>query len=994
MADILSIGISGLKAQQAALSVVGHNITNAGTEGYSRQEINFTENRPDFQAGNWIGAGVSIQSVRRVYDEFLVEQLRRDTSTFNSFDTLATNAEQINSLLADPGTGVQPGLERMFGALQSTVDDPSSLPAREVLISEANGLADRFSAINDRLVEQNDVINGQMEVIAGQITTIAKSIAELNEQIQFATASAQGQEPSDMLDQRDKLLKDLSELVEVTVSEQDDSVVNVAIGNGQSLVIGNDYNELFTDQGAQDPSRSDLYFRNGDSVQNITSQIVGGQLGGTLEFRRQILDPTVNGLGRLALVISQTFNDQHKLGIDYDGLKGDLFFDSINEPEKTYQRVLGDRNNADPDDRLISVHIKDAGQLTDSDYKIEFPGPDDYTYRVIRQSDGELLKTAALSGAYPDSIEVDGFEIRFEGGSFQQGDDFLVQPTRNESANVGVNITRAEQVALASPISTDAAIGNNGSGQISQGEVYDITTPYLSKEGELDPPILIRFTSPNRYDVLDNTDPGNPIPLFPPLMNQVYTPGISNNILPGDEGKTAFTSFGGYLPAAPTYQAPPPAAIEEPGNGFFPERIKIKFTNPETGKEFTQPTLTTPYQASAKEIAASLSKRDGVEAVARTTVELSDFTVDESDPFLNMGVSLNGIELTDTLGPNQSKYDPDYPDVVPDPITPNFIADRINANRDFQDMGIVARSDGAKVTVIALNGEDLSFEVSGDPGDGFSVSNGQDIMLRETGPSPAIQLSEYDGYDFSDGGPYTYEFDVPGQGTFNIEMTGTYDTGEEVLDGIREQLENAGFSFSGNLDVAINERGQINFQPRLEVNGTGVNGSSKITMGGQVKVIADPNYSMEIAPPGNNLFPEQPVGEDVHFGFDIEISGLVAAGDEFTVNFNQDGTSDSRNGISLAALQTEDTVGGNTSYSESYARLVEKIGSVTSRAQINRDSSEVLLRNSADAVYSTSGVNLDEEAAALIKHELAYNASAQVIQVAQQIFDTLIGTFR
>ncbi|MDF1763084.1 MAG: flagellar basal body protein, partial [Oleibacter sp.] len=189
MANILDIGISGLRAQQTALTVTGNNITNAGTEGYSRQQVSFTENDPQYN-GNWIGSGVNVDSVRRVYDEFLTEQLRRDTTTFESFNALAVNAGQINSLLADSGTGVQPGLETMFGAMQAAVDDPSSLPAREVLISEANGLSDRFTIISDRLTEQNKIINGQMDVIASSISTIAESIAELNEQIQFASAGA------------------------------------------------------------------------------------------------------------------------------------------------------------------------------------------------------------------------------------------------------------------------------------------------------------------------------------------------------------------------------------------------------------------------------------------------------------------------------------------------------------------------------------------------------------------------------------------------------------------------------------------------------------------------------------------------------------------------------------------------------------------------------------------------------------------------------------
>ena len=991
MGNILDIGISGLRAQQAALTITGNNITNAGTEGYSRQEVSFTENNPQFSDGVWIGSGVSVDSVRRVYDEFLTEQLRRDTSTFNNFNALAVNAEQINSLLADSGTGVQPGLENMFGALQAAVDDPSSLPAREVLISEANGLVDRFSAISDRLFEQNDIINGQMEVIAGQISTIAEAIAELNEQIQFASASAQGIEPSELLDQRDRLLKELSEFVSVNIVSQDDNVFNVFIGNGQALVIGNEFNEVFTDIGAQDPSRVDIYFRKGNVVQNVTKEISGGQLGGILDFRDEVLDPTLNQLGRLGLIISQTMNEQHKLGVDYDGLKGEDFFTDINEPLKMYQRVLGDRRNADPDDRVIAVEIKDATELTISDYEITFPGPDDYTYRVRRLSDGELLETRALTGAFPDSIEVDGMEIRFEAGSFQQGDKFVINPTRRESQNLDLNITRAEQVALASPISTDTAIGNRGNATIDQGEVYDLTTSYFSEEGEMTPPLLIRFTSPTTYDVLDNTDPGNPIPLFPPLMNQTYVPGISNSILPEDEGKTAFTSYGGVLPLSATYQKK--GTTVEPVNGFFPERIEIGFTNPENGLSVNQKTLVTPLNASAREIAEALSKRDGIEASARTTIQLSDFETD-ANPFLDTEITLNGVALTDVLGPNQNKYESSYPEEVPDPITPNFLADRINANYELQDMGIVARSDGGRLTIIDLNGDDIELELSGDHGDSFSVSNGEDIAVRETGEATLVELNEFEGYNFDEGGPYTYAFDVPGQGTIDFEMKGSFATGDDLLQGFRDAIENSGYVHSGNIDVDINEKGEVTFQPRLTISGAGTAGTNKIAIGGQVKVIADEHYSISISPPGNNLFDVEPVGEPVAFGFHVNISGVAEYGDEFTVDFNTDGTSDSRNGVEMAALQSEKTVNGQSSYSDSYARMVEVVGSVTSRAQINRDSSEVLLRNSQSAVDSTSGVNLDEEAAALIKYELAYNASAQVIQVARDIFDTLIGTFR
>ena len=992
MADLLGIGISGLKAQQTALTVTGHNITNAGTEGYSRQEVNFNENTPQFIGGVWTGNGVNVDSIKRVYDEFLTEQMQRDNSIFNEFDALSLNASQIDSLLADSGTGIQPGIERMFGALQSVVDDPSSLPARQVLLSEANGLVDRFSSINDRLNDQSNIINGQMEVIAGQITTIGNGIAELNEQIQLALAASSGRPPNDMLDQRDKLITDLSELVAVETVTQDGNAVNVFIGNGQALVIGNEANEIFTQAGNSDPSRLGIFFRAGNSIQEVTPEIRGGQIGGMLQFREQVLEPTINGLGRVAMSINETFNAQHKLGIDFEGSKGGDFFTDINSPKNTYLRAQGDARNAQPNDRLVSVHITDTSKISIDNYRMEFPGPGNFVFKVFNDTTGEELATTALTGQLPQTLEIDGFEIRLEEGTFQAGDKFFLTPTRAGASDIDMKITRGEEVAIASPISTDSAIGNRGSGAISQGSVYDINTPYLASDEEMDPPLIIRFTSPTSYDVLDNSDPGNPIPLFPPLMNQRYVPGIANNILPADEGKTGFTSFGGYLPVAPTYQAQAPAPTVTALNGFFPERITINREDPKTGLQTSQPLLTTPANTPTKEIARLLSERDGVEASARTTVQLTNFTED-ANPLLNMGLVINGIEITDTLVGTQVKYEDDYPEVVPNPIDANFIADRINANFDFQGMGIIAQSDGETVTIIALNGDDVSLDVTGDLGDSFEISNGEDIKLTSTGEAPFTNLSEFEGYDFSENGPYTYDFDVPGQGSYSIELTGNHATGNDVVNEIKNKLETSGMSFSGNIDVAINEKGNISFQPRLQVSGTGPNGSNKITMGGQIKVELDEHYSLEIKPPGNNLFDTNPVGEPVHFGFDIEIEGLVQAGDKFTVKFNQDGTSDSRNGVELGNLQTKKGINGNTSYSGAYATLVEEVGSITSRAQINKESSEVLLRNSKDAVVSSSGVNLDEEAAALIQYELAYNASAKVIQVARDIFDTLINTF-
>lgn len=994
MPDLLSIAISGLKAHKTALEITGNNVANAGTEGYTRQEVTFSENNPQYRGGVWVGAGVSVDSVRRVYDEFQVEQLRRDTSINSLHKTMASNAGQIDSLLADPGTGVQPGLERMFGAMQSVTDDPSSLSARQVLISESQGLVERFSSIDNRLKSQNDIVNGQMDTLAGQVTTIAKGLAEINREVVFASASAKGSEPSALLDKRDQLLKSLANLVEINVSKQDGNIVNVTIGNGQSLVAGSDFRRVFVGDGENDPSRKDLYFDNAGVPQNITRFMSGGEIGGLIDFRNEVLDPAINSLGQISLVMAQSINDQHKLGIDYNGKKGENFFEDINRPPLPDDRVLGSRNNAQPPDREMSVHITDAGALQTSDYKVEFNGPTNSSFRVIRMNDNsEVLKTA-LTGENPDVFEVEGFAIHIGEGSFQEGDSFLLTPTRQGAQNMALRIDRPENIAVAQAIVTDASIGNQGTGKISQGVVYDQNTSFFSKDGELNPPVIIRFTSPTSYDVLDNSDPTNPIPLFPPLMDQTYVPGLTNEIFPQDEGKLAFTSYGGYLPRMPTYQGPNSADVT-PGNGFFPERLDINYHNQATGQTETQATLITPENSTAREIARLISERPGVEASARTEVHLTDFTSDKTTgAWLPVKISIGGIELTDTLPGDQNKYAAGYPDAVPEEMNANFIAERINSNYELRDKGYVARSDGETVTIINLNGDDVALEVSGDFGDGFSISNSQDIQLTATEKLPFRNLDTHQGYNFSQDGPYKYEFKVPGQGSFEIEMTGNHADSASMLQEFKDKVEGAMSTFVGTVEVDINAQGEISFQSKLAVNGTGVHGSNKATMGGQIKVVVDPNYSLDIAPPGNNLFDTNPVGEPVHTGFQLEINGNISAGDSFTIGFNTDGVADSRNGNLLAKLQSDNTIGGNSSFSGAYSQIVEEIGSITSRAQINQDSSQVLLRQSQETVNSISGVNLDEEATRLIQFELAYNASAQVIQTARDLFDTLINSFR
>ena len=998
MADLLSIGISGLKVHQTALAVTGNNITNVNTEGYSRQEVDVVSNTPQFLGGIWVGSGARIDDVQRVYDEFLVDQLRIDTSNFSELDSLELNAGQIDSLMADPGTGLQPGLERFFGSLQAAIDDPSSIPARQVVISESQGLVDRFQTIDKRLTDHNNTLNGQMDAIVGNINALGEAIAELNEQILFASSSAQGSQPNELLDKRDLALKELSELVGTTVVEQDGNSINVSIGNGQSLVVGTTIQKIEVANGSGDPQRKSIILTQNGVELDITREISGGQLSGLLAFREEVLDPAINQLGRISLGLQEFINEQHQKGIDIDGQPGEIFFKDFNAADIAQRRAVGNDENAKPDDRQLAVYITDTASLTDSDYRVEFTGPNDVLFKVVRIEDGAEVLKSAISTDYPDTFEIDGFTLSFEAGNYKAGDEFYLMPTRSGAQDIELNLELPQQIALAVPVMTNAAIGNRGSGDISGGEVFDINTAAFEIPGQLQPPILIKFTSATTYDVLDNSDPAHPIPMFPSLMNQQYIPGITNNLLPTDSTTLAVTSLGGYVPQSATYQDWRLAPITV-GNGLFPGRLTISEPDPITGNLIDRPEFFIPADTPAIETARLLSLESGIEATARTTVELKDFVAgvyltDSPFPDEPVILTLNGIELTDVLPIDQLKYDTPYPDVVPEPLTPDFIADRINANFDFRDQGIMARSDGESVQIIAINGEDLAFEIDGELGDGFKYSNGDDIYLKPTGEALPTPLSELDGYDFSVGGPFTFEFDVPGQGVFSIELTGTHATGTDVLDEIRTQIEATTYSFNGDLDVDIDAKGNITFQPRTEVFGNGDWGSYKVTMGGEVKVILDEGLTLSTTPSLSNLFEEEPSHEPVYLGYEVTMTGIPVEGDEYEVNFNSDAVSDNRNGNLLSNIQNVEIIEDDMTLSEGYGRMVEEVGSITARAQINAESAKTLLDFSEASVQSVSGVNLDEEAAKLIQYELGYNAAAQVISVARDIFSTLIGIFR
>ena len=481
MADLLNIGLSGLSANKTSLSVTGHNIANVNTPGFTRQDAVQATREPQFTGAGYIGSGTTLVDVRRTYSEFLTAQLRSSTALSNDVEAYKSQIDQLDSLLAGSTTGITPSLQKFFSSLQTAAEDPANIPARQLVLSEAEGLARRFNTIYDRLSSQNEFLNKQMSAVTDQVNRLASSIGQLNDAI--AVAAANGQAPNDLLDAREESIRQLSEYVGVSVVPQSDNTVNVFVGSGQPLVVGNTVSRLEVTPGLADPSRVEVEFVSGGSRQTVTSLLTGGELGGLIRYRAEALDSTLNSLGRIALSVSSEINDQLGQGLDLKGQVGSALFGNFNDAQSADLRARPYADNpsitTSPPGADASLTITDTSLLTTSDYRLEFDGA---VYTARRLSDGAAMTVTNTAGVLtftdPLSGLGQGFSVTVSGAPAPAaGDRFMLEPTRRGATDIQIVLDQPDQLAFAAPAEAQATLNNRGSGVIGQPNLIQGPAP-------------------------------------------------------------------------------------------------------------------------------------------------------------------------------------------------------------------------------------------------------------------------------------------------------------------------------------------------------------------------------------------------------------------------------------------------------------------------------------------------------------------------------------
>ncbi|MGA1288340.1 MAG: flagellar hook-associated protein FlgK [Rubrivivax sp.] len=478
--SLLSIGSRAMAANYAALQTTGHNISNAGVEGYSRQRVELSTAQPQDSGAGFIGQGVDARTVVRAHDAYLSKEAVRSESVARMDEVRLQALRKLEDVFRTGELGIGHAASQFLNTMVDLANMPDDDATRQVVLSRADDVVQRFNDAGRQLDVLQDDMNASIRDAVSEVNSLARSIARANDAVLKARGS--GQPPNDLLDERDRLVARLGGLVQATSMEARDGSVSVFLSGGVALVQGTATTELRTAPDESDAGR--IVLAVGDEVGGLrrldSATVTGGAIAGWLRFQNEDLFEGRALLGQIASVLAGAINEQQALGIDLRqpaGAGAPMF--SLQAP-RALPAAVNARNADGSFQGSVSLEVTDFRQLQASEYRLS-TAADGSTWIVERLSDG-------LVRAVADGEEVDGFRIDFGDPPPQSGDRFLLQPVTYAAGGLGLALRDPRGIAAAASVVAQVDDGNTGSASIAQFRVSDAA---------LDPdvPARIVFTS-------------------------------------------------------------------------------------------------------------------------------------------------------------------------------------------------------------------------------------------------------------------------------------------------------------------------------------------------------------------------------------------------------------------------------------------------------------------------------------------------------------------
>jgi flagellar hook-associated protein 1 FlgK len=995
MTDLLSIGGSAVRNSQLALSVVSNNIANVNTDGYVRQDLDLQEGLPTKNGLFYLGSGAIADGVRRSYDGQVESSLRISISDLNAQSPLIENTERLINVFGNKNASLTPALGSFFDSLRALSVDASSEVLRNQVLNEGQNLASRFNGLATQLDGLDLETRKVAEDRVATFNVLTEQLASINSGLQKSSDVAR--QPASLLDSRDQVLRQMAEITRISVREQGNGSVTVGIGTSSTTAVvvdGLKSVAIGVNFLSGTPNRSELQLNPFEDPVNL-SGLIGGELGGVLAFRDQMLAPAMAKLDDIASTFMGEINTAHAKGMDMAEQAGIPLFAA--SPEFAVDYSMADGSTT------LSVSVDESGDANLRPINLAYDAPNT---RWVAEDTLSGLRYA--SSGSPQQLTMNGLTISLNGQA-QAGDVLSISGEFRASRSIAVAIEDPKSLAAGDLFRVSQSVSNISDtsasirlveNAVAEGSISSLDSLLVnnlnidaaltvSTSYSLAKMILPAGTSNLQLSMNKSTSSDAELQVFTRngrhLFGSELTDAQQSVMLSEQNGFVSGTTYSNdYLNGAAGYTdqswslgSSAKAVIGTLEDGSLEVKAEALL------RGGALPSLTNSGTSTMTVIADGALKLDGIALPALELVPGASLTSSAVASWLNTTIASDGLALS-ASAQNEIRIPVNDISTTTGALTINNVSvhsataiesttalvnninaqssnTNVQARLDFDGALILTNTAGFEDQTISLGSSSAVFTgISGDIQAGIAIT-----ATRSAGDTSdrtvALTLSETgSASDLAKLGFAT-----------TLEVPNTLS--EDLIVFTTGSLGNTA-ALSASYEKGETDPLQLRSSP-LQINFTS-DATYQITDTQTSTIVAERSYV---------------AGQPIQYqNLQVTLDGIPRSGDTFSIDNNSDGFGSNENLLRLIDIEGAKVLGNNDTLHESYLGLLNQAGSTARQAQVTQEAMQVVYEQANEARDKVAGVNLDEEAANLIRFQQSYQASARLIQTANQLFDAIL----
>ena len=995
MTDLLSIGGSAVRNSQLALSVVSNNIANVNTDGYVRQDLDLQEGLPTKNGLFYLGSGAIADGVRRSYDGQVESSLRISISDLNAQSPLIENTERLINVFGNKNASLTPALGSFFDSLRALSVDASSEVLRNQVLNEGQNLASRFNGLATQLDGLDLETRKVAEDRVATFNVLTEQLASINSGLQKSSDVAR--QPASLLDSRDQVLRQMAEITRISVREQGNGSVTVGIGTSSTTAVvvdGLKSVAIGVNFLSGTPNRSELQLNPFEDPVNL-SGLIGGELGGVLAFRDQMLAPAMAKLDDIASTFMGEINTAHAKGMDMAEQAGIPLFAA--SPEFAVDYSMADGSTT------LSVSVDESGDANLRPINLAYDAPNT---RWVAEDTLSGLRYA--SSGSPQQLTMNGLTISLNGQA-QAGDVLSISGEFRASRSIAVAIEDPKSLAAGDLFRVSQSVSNISDtsasirlveNAVAEGSISSLDSLLVnnlnidaaltvSTSYSLAKMILPAGTSNLQLSMNKSTSSDAELQVFTRngrhLFGSELTDAQQSVMLSEQNGFVSGTTYSNdYLNGAAGYTdqswslgSSAKAVIGTLEDGSLEVKAEALL------RGGALPSLTNSGTSTMTVIADGALKLDGIALPALELVPGASLTSSAVASWLNTTIASDGLALS-ASAQNEIRIPVNDISTTTGALTINNVSvhsataiesttalvnninaqssnTNVQARLDFDGALILTNTAGFEDQTISLGSSSAVFTgISGDIQAGIAIT-----ATRSAGDTSdrtvALTLSETgSASDLAKLGFAT-----------TLEVPNTLS--EDLIVFTTGSLGNTA-ALSASYEKGETDPLQLRSSP-LQINFT-TDATYQITDTQTSTIVAERSYV---------------AGQPIQYqNLQVTLDGVPRSGDTFSIDNNSDGFGSNENLLRLIDIEGAKVLGNNDTLHESYLGLLNQAGSTARQAQVTQEAMQVVYEQANEARDKVAGVNLDEEAANLIRFQQSYQASARLIQTANQLFDAIL----